>query len=116
MSPRQIGLSGLNREKVYRANPEFKFDYHKYAQKNYKHDNLYSLCFDDLQPKAKQPLEAFVSDEDDLGPEVIMNLKWLDAYRYPQNTVYLLQDLVQTLIERYDWARILSNPSEDGLE
>jgi len=28
----------------------------------------------------------------------------------------MVQDLVQTLTERYDWARIISNPTEDALE
>ena len=119
ISPRQIGMqlnsTGKNtgaHMPVYRANPEFRFNFQEYTGKSYKHEDLYSLYFEEVQPKAKEPLSQFVNDEDDLGPEVIMNLKWLDAYRYPQQNVYLHQDLVQNLIEHYDWARILANPTE----
>ena len=99
-----------------RANPEYSFDFRNYSGKNYKYEQLFNTYFEEVQPKAKEQLSSFVNDEDDLGPEVIMNLKWLDAYRYPQQNVYLHQDLVQNLIEHYDWARILSNPTEESLE
>jgi len=33
-------------------------------------------------PSAKHKLSYFVTSEDDLGPEIIMNLKWVDQYRY----------------------------------
>ena len=86
ISPRQIGMqlnsTGKNtgaHMPVYRANPEFRFNFQEYTGKSYKHEDLYNLYFEEVQPKAKEPLSQFVNDEDDLGPEVIMNLKWLDA-------------------------------------
>lgn len=67
-------------------------------------------------PRSKQSLQTFVGTEDDLGPEVILNLKTLDVYRYHQKNVYYYLDLLQMMRDRYSWARILSNPTEEGME
>ena len=53
-----------------------------------------------------------MSSEDDLGPEVILNLKWLDTYRYNQKSIFYYLDLVQELKERYNWQQIIANPSQ----
>lgn len=72
------------------------------------------LYFDIVQPYRKNSLQTFVSSEDDLGPEIILNLKWLDAYRYQQIGAYHYYDLVQNIKERFSWDRILSNPKEES--
>ena len=60
-------------------------------------------------PRTKLPLSDFVTSEDDLGPEIILNLKWLDAYRYPQKTVYFYLELLQHSREINSWSKILSS-------
>ena len=70
-----------------------------------------------LQPSFKQSLSPdLVSSEDDLGPEIILNLKWLDVYRYQQKAVFLYLDLIQQIKERYSWTKVLNNPVEDVLD
>ena len=66
------------------ANPENLFDYKRYvAGKQYSDDGLCRIYLEVLHPHFKLPLiPTFVSNEDDLGPEIILNLKWLDVYRY----------------------------------
>ena len=48
----------------------------------------------DIQPESKEPIKSFVDNEDDLSPAVIMNLKWLDAYRYRQKSIYSFLELI----------------------
>lgn len=52
------------------------------------------LYFDIVSTNKKNSLLSFVSSEDDLGPEIILNLKWLDVYRYQQIGAYHYFDLV----------------------
>ena len=40
------------------------------------------------EPSAKLQISEFVSHEDDFGPELIMNIKWIEPYRYPSQTLY----------------------------
>ena len=47
---------------------------------------------------------------------MILNLKWLDTYRYQQKSVFYYLDLIQELKERYHWRHILANPSEEALD
>ena len=54
----------------------------RYAPKEYSYENLLRLYLEMLQPSSKHNLTSLVSSEDDLGPEIILNLKWLDTYRY----------------------------------
>ena len=63
-------------------NKENLFDYKEYVASPYSYDNLIRLYLEMLQPSFKQKLTHLVSSEDDLGPEIILNLKWLDTYRY----------------------------------
>ena len=72
------------------------FDYKKYSSHEYSYEGLIRLYFETLQPNFKQSLASLGAvTEDDLGPEIILNLKWLDAYRYSPNSVYLYLDLLQ---------------------
>lgn len=82
---------------VYQGNPENRFDFKSYVkEKPCSDDNLAQrVFFEDVLPFSKHSLSAFVNSEDDLGPEVVMNVKWLDAYRYHQQTVYLYLELIQ---------------------
>lgn len=69
------------------------FDYMRYTSR-YNYDNLLRLYLEMLQPSDKQKLTNLVSSEDDLGPELILNLKVLDTYRYNQKAVFYYLDLV----------------------
>ena len=80
------------------------FDYKQYlVPTKYTYDQLLRNYLEMLQPSFKQKLTNLVSSEDDLGPEVILNLKWLDTYRYNQKSIFYYLDLVQELKERYNW-------------
>ena len=76
------------------VNNQNLFDYKQYSQTRYAYDALLRLFLEQLQPSFKQKLTNLVSSEDDLGPEIILNLKWLDTYRYNQKAVYYYLDLV----------------------
>jgi len=87
-SPRQIGFNlagskGSGNFYGYKPNPELQFKYQRFCDRKYTPESLYNMCFDEVQAKSKERLTSMVRDEDDLGPEVIMNLKWLDTYRFP---------------------------------
>ena len=85
----------------------------EYSKEAYDYENMLRIYLDNmLVPTKKIPLSSYVSSEDDLGPEVILNLKWLDAYRYPQKAVYLYMDVLQKLKEKHNWRRFLENPRE----
>ena len=57
-----------------------------------------------------------VSSEDDLGPEMIFNLKWLDPYRYPTSSIFLYLDFLQQNEEIFGWSRILNNPTDEAMQ
>ena len=97
-------------------NPELQFDYKRYSAGKYNYDGLLRLYLDNLQPNFKQSLQSFVSSEDDLGPEIILNLKWLDAYRYQQKAVFYYLDLLQLMKERYSWNHLLANPTKEAFD
>ena len=69
-----------------------------------------------LKPTSKIPLQNFVNSEDDLGPEMIMNLKWLDCYRYEQKSVFLYLSLMQDLKLKYNWSHMLTTAQESDSE
>ena len=100
MNPSGVLLSAQNSGRLnsgFVGNPENMFDFRAFYEKKKQcsDDNLaQKVFFEDLQPKAKYRLSDLVTDEDDLGPELVMNVKWLDAYRYPSETVYLYLDLI----------------------
>ena len=50
------------------------------------------------------PLNDLTKNIDDLGPEIILNLKVVDAYRYPQAAVFFYNDLLQSTLSKYGWA------------
>ena len=62
---------------------EYLFNYKQYVPgKPYSDENLLRIYMEHLMPQFKLSLYSFVGTEDDLGPEVILNLKTLDVYRY----------------------------------
>ena len=93
------------------------FDFKRYSEAQYNYENLTHLLFDKLLPREKKTLsELQIKCEDDLGPEIILNFKWLDAYRYNQKSIYYFMDLVQAIKERYHWGKYIAKPDEENKE
>ena len=42
---------------------------------------------------------------EDLGPELILNHKYLDSYRYRKSQAYLYDSLMQWTYAQYSWKR-----------
>ena len=69
------------------------------------------------------PLETFVTAIDDLGPELILNLRQIDVYRHPQSLTFLYYDLLQSILIRHCWENKLDiqrvqttlNPDENDI-
>lgn len=51
-----------------------------------------------------------VSSEDDLGPELIMNIKWLDSYRYNPQTLFMYLDIMQEYRNKQSWQQFFNSP------
>jgi hypothetical protein len=59
------------------------------------------------EPSAKREIREFVSSEDDLGPEMIMNIKWVEPYRYPSKALYFYLECLQDYRNKYHWQVIM---------
>ena len=60
-----------------------QIEFKKYTGEEYHYQDLLQLYIEKTQPISKRPLDDFVANIDDLGPELILNLKLIDMYRYP---------------------------------
>ena len=58
-------------------------EYIQISKEKYGYNRLVQKYLDKTQASSKIPLDAIVTAIDDLGPELILNLKAIDAYRYP---------------------------------
>ena len=74
----------------------FNFSYERYAKSRPELTEEATIrdYFIEVMPKSKHSLSHFVTSEDDLGPEIILNIKWIDQYRYDSRNVYLYLDLI----------------------
>ena len=80
-----------------------QYDFKQFTKENYQYKDSLRCYLEKTQANSKIPLDAIVTAIDDLGPELIMNLKAIDAYRYPQSAVFLYQDLLQSILLKHCW-------------
>lgn len=99
---------GVGDYSMLKARPSVKkvvdtFDYKRFTGEKYGHRILLRLYLEKTQASAKRPLDGFVTSIDDLGPEIILNLRLIDTYRYPSSAAYLYYDLLQSILFRHCW-------------
>ena len=97
-------MSNFDHGGYLRVRPSVKqvvntFDYKQFSraavaregkgEENYNYEELLELYLAKTQAGARRPFDHYVPSIDDLGPEIILNLKLVNAYRYSQAGVYL---------------------------
>ena len=55
------------------------------------------------QAKERRNFGEFCTSIDDLGPEIILNLKKLKTYRYKQEGAFLYFDLLKSILLKHRW-------------
>ena len=71
-----------------------QLDFKSFTREKYGYKQLVDLYLKKTQSGYKSPLETFVTAIDDLGPELILNLRQIDVYRHPQSLTFLYYDLL----------------------
>jgi hypothetical protein len=61
------------------------------------------IYIDMVSNKRKKDLMSFVSQVEDLGPEVLLNLPLLDAYRYSPQACAQYLEIYRSIVKTYSW-------------